>query len=91
MLRQAGLVSSQKGPSGGSKLAKPSKAVSLGDIYRALEPLSIFPGSKISGEHADKINGTLEKIYRDAQQALEAELDGTTLAQLAKKSDKKKK
>jgi len=91
LLRQAGLVSSQKGPSGGSRLAKPGKAIKLGDIYRALEPVSIFHGSKLTGEHADKINGVLEKIYRDAQEALETELDGTTLNQLAKKSEKKKK
>jgi Rrf2 family protein len=91
LLRQAGLVSSQKGPSGGSKLAKPGKAIRLGDIYRALEPVSIFHGSNLTGEQADKVNGALEKIYRDAQGALEAELDGTTLNQLAKKSEKKKK
>src|SRR5271170_6170734 len=44
LLRQAGLVSSQKGPSGGSKLAKPGKTIKLGDVYRALEPVSIFHG-----------------------------------------------
>jgi Rrf2 family protein len=91
LLRQAGLVASQKGPSGGSKLAKPGKAIRLGDIYRALEPVSIFHGSKLSGDHADKVNAVLEKVYRDAQNALESELDGTTLSQLVKKSEKKKK
>ncbi len=91
LLRQAGLVSSQKGPSGGSKLAKPGKAIRLGDVYRALEPDSIFHGSNLTGEQAAKVNGALEKIYRDAQEALESELDGTTLNQLAKKSEKKKK
>jgi Rrf2 family protein len=91
LLRQAGLVSSQKGPSGGSRLAKPGKAIKLGDIYRALEPGSIFHGSNLTGDHADKVNGALEKVYRGAQEALEAELDGTTLNQLAKKSEKKKK
>jgi Rrf2 family protein len=91
LLRQAGLVSSQKGPSGGSKLAKPGKSIRLGDVYRALEPVSIFHGSSLSGEQAAKVNGALEKIYRDAQEALEAELDATTLSQLAKKSEKKKK
>ncbi len=91
LLRQAGIVSSQKGPSGGSKLAKAGKSIRLGDVYRALEPVSIFRGSNLSGEHAAKVNGALEKIYRDAQEALEAELDSTTLNQLAKKSEKKKK
>ena len=94
LLRQAGLVSSQKGASGGSKLAKPGKSIRLGDVYRALEPVSIFHGAKLSGEQAARLNGVLEKVYRDAQAALESDLDATTLNQLAKRSekpDKKKK
>ncbi len=91
LLRQAAIVSSQKGPNGGSKLAKPGKTISLGDVYRALEPVSIFHGSNLTGEHAAKVNLALDKIYRDAQAAMEAELDSTTLSQLAKKSEKKKK
>ena len=96
LLRQAGLVGKSKAiRSGGSKLlAKPGKAIKLEhDVYRALEPISIFHGSEpMWGDHADKVNlGALEKVYRDAQAALEAELDGTTLNQLAKKSEKKKK
>jgi Rrf2 family protein len=90
-LRQAGLITSQKGPSGGSKLAKSGKAIRLGDIYRALEPTSVLHGSSVSGENAAKVSGALEKIFRDAQAALESELDSTTLNQLAKKVDKKKK
>ncbi len=91
LLRQAGLVISQKGPAGGSKLAKPGKAIRLGDIYRALEPVSIFRPASLSGENTAKVNNVLEKIYREAQGALETELDATTLSQLAKKSEKKKK
>jgi len=94
-LRQAGLVSSQKGPSGGSKLAKAGKSISLGDVYRALEPGSIFHplghGSGATGEHTAKVDGALEKVFREAQAALHAELDSTSLSQLAKKSEKKKK
>ncbi|AXC14489.1 Rrf2 family transcriptional regulator, group III [Acidisarcina polymorpha] len=91
LLRQAGLVHSQKGPSGGSKLAKPGKAIKLGDVYRALEPVSIFNESGVSSEGAAKLNGTLTKIFHEAQGALEAELDTTSLNQLVKKSEKKKK
>ena len=90
-LRQAGLVVSQKGPSGGSKLAKSPKAIRLGDVYRALEPASVLHDSSVSGQNSAKVSGVLEKIFRDAQAALESELDSTTLNQLAKKIDKKKK
>jgi Rrf2 family protein len=83
LLQQAGLIESQKGPSGGSKLAKPSKAIQLGEVYRALEPNPIFhPSSGTTG----KGHAALAKIFAGAQQALEAELDATTLAQLAKKT-----
>jgi len=88
------LVGSHKGPTGGTKLAKPPKAIRLGDIYRALEPSPVLHVSSISGDHAAKLSGLLEKTIRNAQAALESELDGTTLAQFAKKSekgDKKKK
>jgi Rrf2 family protein len=91
LLRQAGLVTSQKGPSGGSKLAKSGKTIRLGDIYRALEPVSIFHSTNHATESAGKVSGVLEKVFREAQSALEFELDGTTLSQLAKKSEKKKK
>lgn len=91
MLRQAGLVTSQKGPSGGSKLAKPGKAIRLGDVYRAVERPAVLHSAKNAGESTAKIDLVLEKVYRDAQTAMESELDSTTLSQLAKKSEKKKK
>ena len=92
LLRQAGLIDSQKGPSGGSRLAKPGKAIRLGDIYRAVEPLSVFHGSGASGDVGiGKVSGALAKIFRSAQSALEAELDATTLNQLVKKTAKKAK
>jgi len=94
LLRQAGLVGSQKGPTGGTKLAKPPKAIRLGDIYRALEPSPVLHAPSNSGDQNAKLSSLLEKTIKNAQAALELELDGTTLAQFAKKSekgDKKKK
>jgi Rrf2 family protein len=91
LLRKAGLINSQKGPSGGSRLAKPGKAIRLGDVYRALTPGSVFHGSGRPGENGIKVGAALDKIFRDAQSALEAELDATTLTQLAKKSEKKRR
>lgn len=91
LLRTAGLVMSQKGPSGGSKLAKSPKAIRIGDIYRAVDVSAVLHSAKNSGEHTARIDGTLEKVYRDAVAAMIAELDSTTLSQLAKKSEKKKK
>ncbi len=86
LLQQAGLIESQKGPSGGSRLAKPAKTIALGEVYRALEPNPIFHAPANAG----KANGALSKVFTGAQQALETELNTTNVAQLAKKSAKAK-
>jgi Rrf2 family protein len=91
LLRQAGLVVSQKGPSGGSKLAKPGKAIRLGDIYRAVETTPVLQSAKNAEESTAKIDEALARIYREAVAAMETELDATTLSQLTKRSEKKKK
>lgn len=91
LLRAAGLVTSQKGPSGGSRLAKPAKAIRIGDIYRAVDASAVLHTAKNPGEQAAVVDAALEKIYRAAVAALVAELDATTLGQLAKRSEKRRK
>jgi DNA-binding IscR family transcriptional regulator len=51
----------------------------------------VLRSAKNSAESTAKVDGVLEKVYREAQAAMEAELDGTTLSQLTKRSEKKKK
>src|SRR6201992_4413921 len=41
-LQQAKLIESQKGPTGGSRLLKSPKAISLADVYKAVETGSLF-------------------------------------------------
>jgi Rrf2 family protein len=91
LLQQAELVESQKGPSGGSKLARPAKDITLADIYRALDPGDLFHASSASASHAGKINAVLDQVFREAQKSLERELAQTSLNQLAKKLHKKDK
>jgi Rrf2 family protein len=91
LLQAAGLVASQKGPSGGSKLAKPAKAIRLGEIYMAVDACAEFHPAKHPGEQAAAIDAALDKLHRDAVAAMVADLDATTLSQLAKKSEKRKK
>lgn len=86
-LLQAGLVVSQKGPSGGSRLAHSAKDITLRDIYRAVHPQGLLRApSSASGFHA-----ALKRVLNDASRAFEKELDETTLAQLAKKAAKNAK
>lgn len=86
LLHYAELVESQKGPSGGSRLARPAKEITLADIYRALGSGDVFHAAQ-TGKH----NSTLGPVLKAAQRALERELGQTTLSQLLKKGAKKEK
>jgi Rrf2 family protein len=89
LLQQAELVESQKGPSGGSRLARSPKEISLADIYRALNPGDVFHASSTHATQGGKLNQTLNQVLRDAQKALEKHLAQTSLGQLVKKSGKR--
>lgn len=89
LLHQAGLLESQKGPHGGSKLAKAAKAITLADIYRALDGGELFHSAAFPGADSAKVGSALKRIFRDAEEALREELEKTSLNQLVKKSAKK--
>jgi Rrf2 family protein len=85
-LQESGLVKSIKGPSGGTRLARPAKEITLADAYRALNGRGIFHPSPTG-----KPNSALEQALKSGLKALEKDLAKTTLSQLAKKTAKKKK
>jgi Rrf2 family protein len=91
LLQQAELVESQKGPSGGSRLARSAKEISLADIYRALNPSDVLHPASAHAVHGGKLNQTLHQVFKDAQKALEKDLAQTSLSQLLKKTAKKDK
>lgn len=84
-LQKAELVTSQKGPSGGSRLSRPAKTITLRNVYRAVENGKIFHSPDLSGAAAVRVGAALDKVFADSQGALEARLEQTTLAQLARK------
>lgn len=87
-LQQADLIVSHKGPSGGSKLVRPAKAISLADVHRALEPSSGPNLPKSSGAVASKVHAAIGKAYRDCHRAFETELEQISIAQLLKRSQR---
>ncbi len=91
LLHQAGLLESQKGPHGGSKLARSPKTITLADIYKALDGGELFHAAALSGTHAAKVGLVLKKVFENAEGALRDELEKTTLNDLAKKAGKKAK
>jgi len=88
-LRKAGLIKSHKGPSGGSKLARAAKEITLRDIHRAVRLHELLHAPHSSATPG--LPGALKGIFNDASRAFEKELDQTTLSQLAKKAQKKSK
>ncbi len=81
MLRKAGLVTTQPGARGGSKLARSPQQITLLAVYQAVEDTSLFrlhcpsPACPLGGV----IETTLAPIYGQAEQAMEQVLAGVTL------------
>lgn len=85
-LTRAGLTTSQLGTGGGALLARPADRITLRDAYRAVDDDGIF------GLHQEQpnpacpvgrnIQAMLQTRFDAATRALEAELDGTTVADL---------
>jgi Rrf2 family protein len=88
-LSRAGLVTSAKGPSGGTHLAKSAKQITLRDIYRALDAGDLLHQTSHDSAENRELKKLMRSVFRKAQKCLEEELDSTTLNQLLKKSGKK--
>jgi Rrf2 family protein len=89
LLQQAELVESQKGPHGGSRLARPAKEITLSDVHRALDPSGLFHSAAIASPTHAKVTSTLEQVFAEVTKAVEKELSQSTLSQLVKKLGKK--
>jgi Rrf2 family protein len=93
-LQEAGLVTSQKGPHGGSKLAEPAKKISLAQIYQAIEkrPFLHVPYGSASIKDAKhkRVATAVKDAFRAADEAVQSELSSISLAQIAKRTERKK-
>jgi Rrf2 family protein len=87
-LQQAKLIESQKGPTGGSKLLKSPKAITLADVYKAVETGSLFHTPNVRAAAALRVNGALEKIFSGSMIALMDEFEKTSLSQVLKRVGK---
>ncbi|WP_327403695.1 Rrf2 family transcriptional regulator [Streptomyces sp. NBC_01288] len=86
-LSAAGLTRSQLGAGGGALLARPAEEIGLLEVYRAVEDTRLFtlhrspppPDCAVGGN----IVGGLQPALTRAREAFEAELDHTTIAEIA--------
>ena len=85
-LRQSNLVVSQKGASGGTKLAKKAEEITLSDIYAAVSPGEVFSLNRQKPSQDCPVGKNIESVLchlqKDIDHAIEAKLDLHTLADI---------
>ena len=83
-LQRAKLVETCKGAGAGSRLSRSPGRINLAEVYRAVEAVEPFatPSRKPSAASpvGNCIRETLDKVFASAQDALERDLEKTTLA-----------
>ena len=86
-LRGAGIVNSQPGPKGGWSLAADPTTITLADIWRAVHGdagILGIPETRLACGVGDRVRETLLDIDSSAAAAVQRELAGTTLVDLAR-------
>lgn len=86
-LRRAGIVASRPGVHGGWQLVRAADAVTLAEVWRAMQgedPVLGLHGAAPGCAVGQRIQRALKEVDRRAAGAVEAELAGTTVAELAR-------
>jgi len=88
-LRRAGIVESQRGSRGGHRLGRAPSRIRASDVIRAVEgPEALAARPAPRRAPATPSAGTarvLHQLWTEAERALEAQLDGVTLEDLARR------
>jgi Rrf2 family protein len=83
-LKSAGVVTSQRGPEGGFRLARPAAEVTLADVIRAVEgPLASVRGSRPEQVSYTGAAASLQDVWIALRASLRAVLERVTLADVA--------
>ena len=86
-LARTGLTTSQMGTGGGALLARPAEAITLLDVYRAVDEdrdvIPLHPSPNPKCPVGRNIQSVLRARIDAAERALQEELAGTTIAELA--------
>ncbi len=87
-LAEAGLTKGQLGQGGGALLARPAGAITLLDVYRAVEEAELFALHRSPPAEACLVGRHIQPVLRPvterARDALERELARTTVADVAR-------
>jgi Rrf2 family protein len=83
-LQRARLVETRKGAGSGSRLSRSPSRINLAEVYRAVEALEPFASPARKANTACPvghcIRETLNKVFKSAENAMERDLEKTTLA-----------
>ena len=83
-LRRAGVVSSQRGQSGGWRLARPADQVSVADVIRAVDgPLVSVHGERPEAVHYNGTADALQLVWIAARSSLREVCEQVTIQALA--------
>lgn len=85
-LGRAGLTTGQEGAGGGTVLARPAAAITLRDVYHAVdetrELVPLHPSPHPQCKIGRNIKGVLGATVAQVEQTVDAQLDQTTIADL---------
>ncbi len=83
-LQQAGLVETRRGANGGSVLARDPRKINLRQAYEAVtaEPQILSRHPSCEGRVAAAMAGFINSVMGDAEEALLAELEAVTIAEM---------
>lgn len=85
-LREAGLLTSEKGHSGGWRLARAPQNITLADVYLALEEKLVAPPSETFGPACSVESALLQhvsEVMADVENNLIKRLGTTTIAEVS--------
>lgn len=90
-LNMAGIIETREGKTGGIKLAKKPKDISVLDILKATEGMkSLFNTSfnlAVNGKRPNQVQKSVSQILNTAEKNMKSELAGTSLADILEKAN----
>jgi Rrf2 family transcriptional regulator, cysteine metabolism repressor len=75
-LRRAGLITSQRGPVGGHRLAKRAEEISVGQVWRAIDGAGVEPAA------SKKNTDPFRHVWNEVDVAVAEVVDGVSLADI---------
>ena len=89
LLSRAGFLSAVRGRNGGVRLARPARAIRIGDVVRAMETMRFeAEGAQGGGRGGGESLGKLDHLFDSALEAFISVLDEHTLEDMTKAAKK---